>query len=143
MAGENLTRARLFFLVAQFAFWAVLIWMVLRRNFRSSRGSQFKQEALESARKPGAKRARPTRSREVPLLAGIVLNRPAHEILGLSVDASELEIAQAYRDLMKQYHPDKVGAPGTREWQDAQRIAEAINQARDEMMKRARQRTSS
>ncbi len=68
-------------------------------------------------------------------LTGIRIDGPAHEILGVSSQASSQEIQKAYRNLMKQYHPDKVGRPGTREWNDAQKIAEAINRAKDEMMK--------
>lgn len=63
------------------------------------------------------------------------MNAAAHEILGISPSASVEEVQKAYRELMKRYHPDKVGRPGTREWSDAQKIAEAINHARDTMLK--------
>jgi DnaJ-class molecular chaperone len=72
------------------------------------------------------------------LLSGISLDGPAHEILGVKVNATNSEVQKAWRDLMKRYHPDKVGRPGSREWSDAQRIAEAINQAKDEMTQRRR-----
>jgi hypothetical protein len=39
---------------------------------------------------------------------------------------------------MKRYHPDLVGRPGSREWKDAQRIAEAINRAKEELAPRRR-----
>jgi hypothetical protein len=67
-------------------------------------------------------------------LAGISLTGAPHEILGVHAHASEREIRSAYRELMKRYHPDRVGRPGTREWTDAQKIAEAINQAKDQML---------
>ena len=57
-----------------------------------------------------------------------------HEILGIKLDASVSEIKKAYRDLMKLYHPDRIGAPGSRQWQDAQAIAEAINHAKEQML---------
>jgi len=73
---------------------------------------------------------------------GINLSGQPHEILGLPEDATVQQIGRAYRDLMKKYHPDvhphAVGYPGGAAWKDAQRIAEAINRAKAEMMSRAR-----
>jgi hypothetical protein len=69
-------------------------------------------------------------------LEGIRIDGPPHEILGVSLGASALEVQKAYRDRMKQYHPDKVGRQGSREWEDAQKIAEAVNRAKVEMLKR-------
>jgi hypothetical protein len=75
------------------------------------------------------------KKKEAPLqLSGIRIDGAAHEILGVSVRATEAEIQSAYRELMKLYHPDKVGRPGTREWSDAQKIAEALNNARKTMI---------
>jgi DnaJ-domain-containing protein 1 len=58
------------------------------------------------------------------------LRDPSHAI--------EVQIQSAYRELMKRYHPDRVGRPGTREWQDAQGIAEAINRAKRDLLARAK-----
>ncbi len=69
-------------------------------------------------------------------LEGIRLDGAAHEILGVRADATEEQIQAAYRELMKRYHPDRVGRPGTREWQDAQGIAETINRAKTELLAR-------
>lgn len=70
------------------------------------------------------------------MLTGISLDGKPHEILGVSPQASEAEIQKAYRDLMKIYHPDKIGRPGSREWKDAQKIAEVINQAKASLLKK-------
>jgi hypothetical protein len=69
-------------------------------------------------------------------LPGISIAGTAHEILGVRADASEKEIQKAYRDLMKTYHPDKIGPQGSREWKDAQKIAEAINRAKEQLLSR-------
>jgi preprotein translocase subunit Sec63 len=34
--------------------------------------------------------------------------RPPHEVLGVEPDASAQEIRQAYQELMRKYHPDRV-----------------------------------
>src|SRR5262249_28052655 len=68
-------------------------------------------------------------------LGGIRIDGTPHEILGIRAQASPEEIQQAYRDLLKRYHPDTVGRPGSREWQDAQKIAEALNRAKDALLK--------
>jgi hypothetical protein len=68
------------------------------------------------------------------LLEGIRLDGPPHLILGVPRSATQDEIQQAYRNLMKRYHPDKVGPPGSQAWKDAQKIAEVINQAKSEML---------
>jgi hypothetical protein len=75
-----------------------------------------------------AKKAEPLR------LSGISVHGEPHQILGVRAQATEQEIRAAYRELMKQYHPDRIGRPGTREWQDAQGIAEAINVAKEKML---------
>lgn len=101
--------------------------------------SQFRAREHE-LRKPG------TRGKQADDLAKAKLKTPAalpgirtdglpHEILGVSPQASAAEIQKAYRDLMKRYHPDKVAPPGTPAWADAQAIAEAINRAKEKMLK--------
>jgi len=67
-------------------------------------------------------------------LGGISIQGKAHEILNVKNDATEKEVQKAYRDLMKRYHPDVMGRIGSREWKDAQQIAEAINRAKVEML---------
>jgi DnaJ-domain-containing protein 1 len=75
------------------------------------------------------------KKRAAPLsLSGIRIDGAPHEVLGISTSATEQQVQAAYRELMKQYHPDKIGRPGTREWTDAQKIAEALNHARAQMI---------
>jgi DnaJ-domain-containing protein 1 len=88
---------------------------------------------------PLRKAAREARNRrkDPPLqLEGISLDGAPHQILGVAANASAPEIQRAWRELMKRYHPDLVGRPGSREWVDAQRIAEAINNAKEAMVER-------
>jgi DnaJ-domain-containing protein 1 len=75
--------------------------------------------------------------RNEPLrLTGISISGSPEQILGLSPNPTEAQVQKAYRDLMKRYHPDLVGRPDSREWQDAQKIAEALNRAKDELLKK-------
>ena len=91
----------------------------------------------KSPRKGDQDLANARMKRNEPLrLSGIRIDGLAHEILGVSPQASEPEIQAAYRELIKQYHPDKVGRPDSREWKDATRIAEALHRARSEMLQR-------
>jgi hypothetical protein len=68
------------------------------------------------------------------LLTGIKLEGMPHEILGVSPQATKKEIQKAYRDLMKRYHPDVVAPAGSARWREAQKIAEAINRAKEAML---------
>ena len=68
------------------------------------------------------------------LISGFSFQGAPHEILGVQKNASESEIRKAHRELMKRFHPDKVGRPGSREWVDAQKIAEALNSARETLL---------
>ncbi len=100
----------------------------------------FKYQSLPDERpRPEAK---PEKAK-VFQLTGIRIDGPAHEILGVSPAADEKSVQKAYRDLMKRYHPDLVGQPGSREWKDAQKIAEAINLAKEEMLRALKARRSS
>jgi len=123
------------------ALGVMILWFI--RSMRSTRKeSSFKIREAELKKKPvsgGPSLADAKIKINRPLqLGGIQINAPAHQILGIQAQASESEIQRAYREKMKQYHPDVVGRPGSREWQDAQKIAEAIIRAKDEMMKQRR-----
>lgn len=98
----------------------------LKRDLKNAIGQKPGEDPLANARY--SKKAEPLK------LSGISIHGEPHQILGVSRQASEQEIRSAYRELMKQYHPDRIGRPGTREWQDAQGIAEAINVAKEKML---------
>jgi hypothetical protein len=110
-----------------------------KSGFAVREGDLRKPPAPGGAQGPKRDLANARMERKVPLaLEGIRIDGPPHEVLGIAVGASEEEIQKAYRERMKRYHPDKIGRPGTREWQDAQKIAEAINAAKNELLKRKR-----
>lgn len=120
------------------AFW-------IRKQLVESSESRFKvREAdrkIQWERGEKAKLSGAQTAKKSPLqLSGISLQGAPHEVLGVPALASEAEIQKAYKELIKRYHPDKIGPPGSREWQDAQKIAEVINQARTEMLDRLKSR---
>jgi DnaJ-domain-containing protein 1 len=87
---------------------------------RDERQRQEKQRQEDSTRKRSEQSQRRSRS-----------SKPWWEVLGVRVDANESEVRQAYRSLVKSYHPDN------RVTGDPVRMAE-INAARDEALKRFR-----
>lgn len=99
------------------------------RNLNFKRGEVGSSEGKEDAPK------KPLR------LTGIVADGAPHEVLEVSALASEAEIKTAYKEKMKQYHPDRIGPPGSREWQESTRIAEAINRARNDMLEKLKRRS--
>lgn len=126
------------------ALLAVLFIALLFRSLRKLEGeSKFKlREADRLASKPrsGTDTLAEARIRKNSplLLTGIVLDGAPHEILGVSENASPSEIQSAYRELMKRFHPDRVGRQGTREWQDAQGIAARITEAKETLISRGK-----
>lgn len=70
------------------------------------------------------------------LISGIRLDVPPHELFGISPSANKNEILSAYKNLMRQYHPDRVGPPGSQSWKDAQEIAQKINEAKEFLLER-------
>ena len=55
--------------------------------------------------------------------------------LGLTAEASDAEIDQAYRRLMSQYHPDKVAGAAPELREQAEKRSRAINVAYDRIRK--------
>jgi DnaJ-domain-containing protein 1 len=136
-------KLREYFYLSQIALGAcflIALWFLLRGRSGSSnfrvREADLRPGKGKSAGRLGEARMKPAPK---PLsLPGIRLEGAPHEVLGIRAGASVDEIQTAYRDLMKRYHPDRVlAAPGSQAWKDAQRVAEAINRAREEALKLA------
>jgi hypothetical protein len=128
--------------------FVLIAWFVFRPK---EQPTQFRTREADVKRKPPGPGAPPgaagaadplahakMKRAERLALPGITLDGPPHEILGVPEAATKSEIERAYKKLMKQYHPDTIGRPGSREWQDAQKIAAAINQARQALLDRAK-----
>jgi hypothetical protein len=125
------------FAAIQLVLLASLGFVAFRFLSRSQRESQFRSDAFHRPRlKPKhSDRKRQEREERRLLLGGFSFTGLPHEILGIAKDAGEFEIRRAHRALIKRFHPDKIGQQGSREWHEAQKIAEAINTARDEMLR--------
>ena len=66
----------------------------------------------------------------------ILPNRNApYRVLGLTSDATDVEIDQAYRRLMSQYHPDKLAGAAPELLEQAEKKAREINAAYDRIQK--------
>ena len=122
------------FEVAQAFLLAVLV-VGLLRFMRGQSQTRFK-ERNRTEKKTEPSSAQQSKEKVRLLLQGVVLSGLPHQILNVREDASEFEIRKAHRNLIKRFHPDKVGAQGSREWYEAQRASEAINHAREEMLKK-------
>ncbi|MCM2323421.1 MAG: J domain-containing protein [Oligoflexia bacterium] len=144
--------SRRYFLLLQIGLGALALlifwWLHGRREERSAFRLREADRRKTASGAPGPvpttrddELARARIARKEPLrITGIRVDGPAHEILGLPPRPTPEQVQRAYRELMKQYHPDRIGRPGSREWQDAQKIAEAINRARDELLAQNRSR---
>jgi len=105
------------------------------RESDKRRGPRVKQHPLLGAADPDLGKSK-IKKKSPLLLTGIQTNGEPHIILGIAPEATEKEILLAFRKQMKSYHPDKVGRQGSREWADAQAIAQALNDAKNEMLAR-------
>ena len=135
-----------FFYMGEFALGAIFVTVVwFLRPQSPETHFRVRESDLKKSDPKGLKKNQPglqtlaearIQKKEILRLNGIRIDGLPHEILGVSSQASPQEIQQAYRNLMKQYHPDRIGTQGSREWNDAQKIAEAINHAKDVMLKK-------
>ena len=71
-------------------------------------------------------------------LPGIQMNGEPHEILGIRADASEFEIMKAYKEVIKQYHPDRIQGQAQEQMQFYQEASAKINQAKEIMLQKLR-----
>jgi hypothetical protein len=145
LAGSDPEKVKSWFYAGQVLIGALIIGGLFWLRDRGS-PSGFKVREADLKKKNAGKvsaesvaladaRMSASQKRSEPLrLTGISLSGEPHEILGISRQANEAQIKTSYRELMKRYHPDLIGRPGSREWQDAQKIAEAINRAKDHML---------
>ncbi|MBI4924922.1 MAG: J domain-containing protein [Bdellovibrio sp.] len=124
-------------------FIAVLIF------FRPGFGrTKFKQKESNTKTQPERKcikklltsKNKPAEKHKPEPPIGIDIHGKPHEILGVSENATKNEITKAYHDKIKQYHPDKAASQDALQWSqktihDTQKIAEAINAAKDTLIK--------
>lgn len=118
------------------AFVVIVLWI---RSRRTPSGFKEPSDELPKKKKPAPTAGKATssvRSSGPAQLTGIRIDGAPHEVLGVAIDAPPEQVQQAYRELMKRYHPDKLGRPGTPQWKEGQRIAEALNHARDRLIKK-------
>jgi len=72
----------------------------------------------------------------------IIPSRAApYRVLGVSPDASQAEIDQAYRRLMSQYHPDKLAGAAPELREKAEQRSREINAAYDKIKAQRRPRS--
>jgi len=71
-------------------------------------------------------------------IAGGGRSAAPYRALGLSREASDEQVDQAYRRLMSQYHPDKVAGAAPELREQAEKRAREINAAYDRIMAQRR-----
>ncbi len=122
---------------------AVLFLLAFFRG-RGDQSSFFQNREFERKKDPRASgsdsmaQAKMKRPAQPLQLTGIRIDGAAHEILGVAPTATEPEIQNAFKELMKRYHPDRVARPGTPQWQEASKIAQSIQSAREELVQALR-----
>jgi hypothetical protein len=97
-------------------------------DFRGDADSLRLLESYLDRTQPGWRenlQADETRRQSAPSGAGGMSTKEAYEILGLEAGASETEIREAHRRLMKQVHPDRGGSAA---------LAAKINEAKDRVL---------
>ncbi|MCC7440743.1 MAG: DnaJ domain-containing protein [Bdellovibrionales bacterium] len=128
----------------QLALICAVLWTAWRVLGIGGKESGFKHREADRPRPRGPRtgpelgESRIRTPQKPQQLPGLSLAGEPHQILGVGEDASEPEIQNAYRELMKRFHPDRIGPAGSREWEDAQGIAAALSRARDELLAKRR-----
>jgi DnaJ-class molecular chaperone len=71
-------------------------------------------------------------------LPGLQMHGEPHEILGIRENATELEVMKAYKEAIKQYHPDRIQGQAKEQMQFYQAASAQINQAKEKMLAKLR-----
>jgi DnaJ-domain-containing protein 1 len=74
-------------------------------------------------------------------LPGIRLHGEPHEVLGVRLNATEAEIMKAYKDAMKQFHPDRIQGPAQNNLKFYEEAAGQLNWAKEKMMLALKQKS--
>jgi len=106
------------FAAIQLGLLLIFIYLGYRALKSAEPESRFKVREADLKRKAASSKNAPKQApqaseknapvKPIPNLPGIRLAGDPHEILGVALEASEDEIQQAFRELMKRYHPDRV-----------------------------------
>jgi DnaJ-class molecular chaperone len=119
-------------------FWTPVLVLVLGfliYLFFRGTDSHFKSREFQNQ----STKAQQTNRKSEPLrLEGFRFDQEPHQILGIQESATESMIQDAYRKMMKRFHPDKVGSQNSAQWQEAQSIAHALSEAKNKMMKKVK-----
>lgn len=67
-------------------------------------------------------------------LPGITLNGEPYEILGVRENAGEAEIMRAYKEKMKQFHPDRIQGQAREQIKFYEEAASKLNRAKELMI---------
>jgi DnaJ-domain-containing protein 1 len=110
----------------------------LKALFGPKNSSQFRVREWEKRTNPESRDPKMERPKAAPLrLTGYREGISPEELFGLKGQFTAREIDRAYRELMKQYHPDvfsRSGLEGARA--EAVRISARINEARQTLLKK-------
>jgi DnaJ-domain-containing protein 1 len=119
----------------QLVLLVLFIWVGILNYRKQQPPSQFKvREADRPPVKKTVKVAPPKPSRlELP---GIRLSGEPHEILGVAPNATPDEISEAFKNLMKRYHPDRMAGLPTDQRQFYERATQTIIQAKEDLLRK-------
>ena len=122
--------------------FAYVVWSFFTYT-KSGDNSNFREEAFDDNVKAGHRDPYKTvykeekkKNKQLTLPTYILSGNKPHEILGVDPDASELQIKNAYKYLMKMCHPDRF--QGEHEKVIALESTKKINKAKEEMLKLCR-----
>ena len=106
-----------------------IIWWWLQKKRRETAEPSHSQEEPSSSESRSESRSHEAKPKEEKR------RKSPHEVLGVPLSANEQEIEAAYKNLMKQYHPDRVHGLGEELQEVAQKKAKEINAAYEALKK--------